>query len=113
MLGHLIPDGPVGDRLFRLLDKLPERRVLGRTGSQLGEVRLRKLRVRVVRDGHIAMLRRLADAPVDGVRVRDSCANESKLAGTRHQPPDAKVLVDGQSYDKALVSISTGADFPS
>lgn len=82
LLGHLVPDRPVGDRPLGLLDKLPERRVLGCTGRQLGEVRLGKLRVRTVRNGHTVMLRRPTYGPGDGLLVRDPCATETESAVT-------------------------------
>ena len=113
LLGHLVPDRPIGNRPLGLFDKLPERRVLGRTGRQLGEVRLGKLGVRTVRDGHTAMLRRPTYTPVDGPGVRDPCANGSEFGETRRQPPDAKVLVDGHFVGSSQVAKSALADFPS
>lgn len=114
MLSHLVPDSPVGNRPLGLLDKLSELRVVivSRAGGQLDQVRLGKRRVGTVGDGHAAMLRRGPNASVDGPGVRDPCANESELAGTRRQPPNAKVLVEGYFWGFAQVAKSALGDFP-
>ncbi len=113
MLGHLVPDRPIRDRPLGLLDKLPMRRVFGRAGRQLDQVRLGELRLRTVRNGHTVMLRRTTYALFDGPGVRDPCAYESELAATRRQPPDAKVLVGRHVGEFQQVAKSAGADFPS
>jgi len=59
------------------------------------------------------MLRRPTGAPVEGLGVRDPCANESELAETRRQPPDAKVLVEGQFLESEQVAILALEGFPS
>lgn len=92
LLGQLLPDRPVCNFRLDLLDESPGRGILRRLSGNRDEVRLGKLGVGTPRDGHTPMIRRPPNTPVDGPGVRDSCANESELAGTRRQPPDAKVL---------------------